>query len=100
EWLSSRDVDWDRISLAGFSQPCSFNYRVALDPPHGRPFRCVLGFCGGIPGEWAEGKPTVAAIDTRVLHVSTREDPFYPLDRVASFQDSLGSRFAHVEHRL
>jgi len=103
-------ADLDRVALCGFSQPCSFNYRLALDPPHGRPFRSVIGICGGVPGEWSDEAPlsgeqnasigTSRPIPTSVLHVSTREDPFYPLERIAHFERRLAARFESVIHRL
>lgn len=90
-----------RISLVGFSQPCSFNYRLALDPPHGFPFRALVGICGGIPGEWKANEPgTAASKATDVLHISTREDNFYPMKRVAHFRERLAARFADVTHSL
>ena len=35
-WGVERGADPSRVSLLGFSQPCSFNYRLSLAPPHGR----------------------------------------------------------------
>jgi len=52
EWAAAHGGDPERVSLAGFSHSCSFNYRLALAPPHGLPFRAVVGICGGLPGEW------------------------------------------------
>ncbi|MEO6325562.1 MAG: hypothetical protein ABIT01_19255 [Thermoanaerobaculia bacterium] len=102
-WGVTQGGDPARVSLLGFSQPCAFNYRLALDPPHGAPFRALVALCGGIPGEWAASKETPAsehASPAAVLHVSTREDPFYPLDRVAAYAGVLRPRFGSVEHRL
>ncbi len=54
-WAVERGGDAGRVSLCGFSQPCAHNYRASLDPPHGTPFRALIGLCGGLPGEWVEG---------------------------------------------
>ena len=97
-----RGGDAGRVGLVGFSQPCSFNYRLALDPPRGVPFRAIAGLCGGLPGEWTEAEPkaTPASRATAVLHVSTKADPFFPVERVAGFAALLEARFAHVDFRL
>ena len=80
--------------LAGFSQPCSFNYRLAAAPPDGLPFSAVLAFCGGVPGEWTgPGEPTAASAAADVLHVSTNHDPYYPESRIAPYAEILASRF-------
>ncbi|HSB63002.1 MAG TPA: hypothetical protein VLJ18_02505, partial [Thermoanaerobaculia bacterium] len=69
-WAGAHGGDPNRVLLLGFSQPCSFNYRLALAPPRGVPFRAVVGICGGIPGEWKENNPgTAASRETDVLHV-------------------------------
>lgn len=100
-WGVERGADASRVSLLGFSQPCSFDYRLALAPPHGRPFRALVGLCGGLPGEWtAPGAPSEASARTHVLHVSTDADEFYALDRVAPFRDLLASRFAGARHEV
>lgn len=101
EWAASRGGDPDRVSLVAFSQPCSFNYRLALNPPGGRPFRSVTALCGGIPGEWeGPGDPTPASGQTHVLHVSTTADKFYPAERIATYREKLVSRFASVSHTI
>jgi predicted esterase len=100
-WAIELGGDPARISLAGFSQPCSFNYRLALDPPHGRPFRAIVSICGGIPGEWTANEPgTAASKATSVLHISVKEDPFYSMERIAPFRERLAARFGGVTHSL
>jgi predicted esterase len=97
DWAIAAGGDPSRVSLLGFSQPCSFSYRLALEPPHGRPLRAVIGIAGGIPGEWlgADERPdgTPSSRAAAALHVSTREDPFYPLEKVRLFEDHLRRRF-------
>jgi predicted esterase len=101
-WIRENGGDPSRVSLVGFSQPCSFNYRLALDPPGGVPFRALVAICGGVPGKWTEEEPkaTEASRAAAVLHVSTKEDPYYPLEKAASFPPRLACRFGHVEHRI
>ena len=100
-WSVARGADPARISLLGFSQPCSFDYRLALAPPHGRPFRAVVALCGGLPGEWTEPGPgTASSSTTHALHVSTDADEYYPLERVAPFASLLASRFASARHEV
>jgi predicted esterase len=100
-WAGAHGGDPSRVLLFGFSQPCSFNYRLALAPPHGVPFRAIAAICGGIPGEWKTIDPgTPASRETDVLHVSTREDEIYSLDKVAHYRERLASRFRSAAHRL
>lgn len=100
-WSVARGADPARVSLLGFSQPCSFGYRLAVAPPHGHPFRAVVALCGGLPGEWTEPAPgTVASAAAHVLHVSTDGDEYYPLERVAPFATLLASRFASARHEI
>jgi predicted esterase len=100
-WGVERGADAARVSLLGFSQPCSFDDRLALAPPHGRPFRAVVGLCGGLPGEWTgPGEGTESSRRTHVLHVSTDADEYYSLDRVAPFGAILASRFASARHEV
>jgi len=100
-WTIERGADPSRVSLLGFSQPCSFNYRLSLAPPHGRSFRALVGLCGGLPGEWTEPVPgTAASAAAHALHVSTDADEFYALDRVAPFGALLSSRFASARHEI
>lgn len=100
-WAAASGGDRARTVLAGFSQPCSFNYRLAADPPDGVPFPAVLAFCGGVPGEWTgPGEPTAASAATDVLHVSTNHDPYYPAERIAPYREILASRFRSAAHIL
>ena len=100
-WAGAHGGDPKRVLLFGFSQPCSFNYRLALDPPHGVPFRAIVGVCGGVPGEWNAKDPgTAASRETHVLHVSTREDEIYTLDKVSLYRERLASRFRSAAHSL
>jgi predicted esterase len=100
-WAEAQGGDPARVSLVGFSQPVSHGYRLASDPPQGLPFRAVVGICGGIPGEWADGSSEVVSLQpTAVFHASATEDPYYPQDRIAMFPGRLGGRFSSVTHRL
>jgi predicted esterase len=102
EWAGRNGGDASRVSMAAFSHPCSFNYRLALDPPHGVPFRAIVAICGGIPGEWKDGGPAGSSFSraTAVLHVSTRQDEWYPLEKSATYKDRLAARFASAEQLL
>jgi predicted esterase len=100
-WASANGGDRARTVLAGFSQPCSFNYRLAAAPPDGLPFSAVLAFCGGVPGEWTgPGEPTASSGATDVLHVSTNHDPYYPAPRIAPYREILATRFRSATHLL
>ena len=100
-WAAGNGGNRSRTILAGFSQPCSFNYRLAAAPPDDLPFAAVLAFCGGLPGEWiGPGEPTAASSATDVLHVSTNQDPYYPAARIAPYREILASRFRSAEHRV
>ncbi len=100
-WAGASGGDRARTVLAGFSQPCSFNYRLAAAPPDGLPFAGVVALCGGVPSEWTgPGDPTPASAATDVLHVSTNHDPYYPAERIAPYRGILASRFRSAEHVL
>ncbi len=100
DWAIANFGDPSRVSLVGFSQPCSFNYRVGLAPLRGVPFRAIVAICGGIPGDWTDEVPALhKRLPTAVLHVSTTEDPFYPRERVDLFERRLAARFETVAHR-
>ncbi len=100
-WAAENGGDRGRMVLAGFSQPCSFNYRLAADPPDGVSFTAILAFCGGVPGEWAgPGEPTGASGAADVFHVSTNHDPYYPAARIAPYREILASRFRSAAHLL
>jgi predicted esterase len=99
EWAGRNGGDATRVSLAAFSHSCSFNYRLALNPPHGVPFRAVVAICGGVPGEWTDGGPEGTSFSkaTPVFHVSTRQDEWYPPENSAPYRDRLAARFATAE---
>ncbi|MGE5347219.1 MAG: alpha/beta hydrolase [Acidithiobacillales bacterium] len=99
-WAADRGGDPARVSLAGFSHPCSFNYRLALNPPHGVPFRAIVAICGGVPGNWTDADPpgTPFSQVTPVLHISTRQDEWYPLEKSVTYKGRLAPRFAEVTH--
>jgi predicted esterase len=98
-WADANGGDRARTVLSGFSQPCSFNYRLAASAPDGLSISAVLAFCGGVPGEWTgPGEPTAASGAIDVLHVSTNQDPYYPADRIASYGEILSSRFRSAQH--
>jgi dienelactone hydrolase len=101
-WAAGQGGDPERVSLAGFSHPCSFNYRLALDPPHGVPFRAVVAICGGLPGEWTDSDSPGTSFSkaTPVLHVSTRQDEWYTPEKIAGYRERLAARFASAEHLL
>ena len=100
-WAEANGGDRARTVLAGFSQPCSFNYRLAASAPDGLAFSAVLAFCGGVPGEWTgPGEPTAASGAIDVLHVSTNHDPYYPAERIAPYKEILATRFRSAEHRM
>lgn len=98
-WAAENGGDPARAVLAGFSQPCSFNYRLAAAPPDGLHFAAVLTFCGGVPGEWTgPGEPTAASGAADVLHISTNHDPYYSPARIAPYREILTSRFRTASH--
>lgn len=100
-WARAHGGDPERVLLLGFSQPCSFNYRLALAPPHGVPFRAIAAICGGIPGEWKSNDPgTGASRETDVLHVSTRDDDIYTVQKIAPYRERLAVRFRSATHSL
>ena len=87
-------ADPKRIFLLGFSQTCALNYRFAFT--HTDILRGMVGICGGLPGDWETSevyKPTQAA----VLHLAGSRDEYYPLSRVADYEERLRLRATNVE---
>jgi len=82
--------------LVGFSQSVSFNYRFVCTYPNA--VRGVIAICGGLPGDWDHGpyQPTRAA----ALHITTREDEFYPPAITERYPDRLRTRIADVEFHM
>lgn len=88
-------IDRRAIFLIAFSQSVSLNYRFAFTHPN--LIRGVVAVCGGIPGDWNEGKYQQS--DTDVLIIAGETDEFYPLERTRTFKDAI-ARCAHaVEFR-
>lgn len=86
-------VDPARIFLFAFSQPSALNYRFVFSHPN--LIRGAIAVCGGIPGDWQTA--SYHASKTDVLHIATDNDPYYPLERVKTFEDQLRQRAAQVE---
>ncbi|MBI3696062.1 MAG: hypothetical protein HY238_14625, partial [Acidobacteria bacterium] len=82
--------------LVGFSQSVSLNYRFVCTYPEA--VRGVIAICGGIPGDWDHGpyEPTHAA----ALHITTREDEFYPPAVTERYPDRLRTRIHDVEFHM
>jgi predicted esterase len=86
-------ADPKRIYLLGFSQSCALNYRFAFT--HSESLRCVIGICGGIPGDWETSeKYRTAAVD--VLHLTGTRDEFYSPERVHDYERQLKTRARSV----
>lgn len=89
ETLTRRgQADPERVFLIGFSQAAGMNYRYTLTYPDS--IRGVVALCGGIPSdlETAPYQPS----HTSVLHISTENDPYYPLETARTFSSRI-SRF-------
>jgi predicted esterase len=88
-------VDRRAIFLMAFSQTVSLNYRFAFTHPG--LVKGVIAVCGGIPGDWGEGK--YQRSDTDVLIIAGETDEFYPLERTRTFKDAIARRARAVEFR-
>ncbi|HZS44621.1 MAG TPA: hypothetical protein VFC63_05920 [Blastocatellia bacterium] len=88
-------IDPARIFILGFSQAVAVNYRFIFSNPN--IIRGVVGVCGGIPGDFADGP--YQNTSTEVLHIAATEDEYYPLERSTKFKDALETRAAAVEFR-
>jgi hypothetical protein len=58
----------------------------------------VIATCGGLPGDWDRG--AYQPIRASVLHIASREDEYYPLDKTESHPEVLRRHAAHVEFQL
>jgi predicted esterase len=83
----------ERRLLLGFSQAVALNYRFATAYPDA--IRGVIGICGGIPGDWDVGSPQ--SIRASVLHIASREDEYYPLEKTEAYPETLRRHAADVD---
>lgn len=88
-------VDRQAIFLLAFSQTVSLNYRFAFTHPG--VVRGVIAVCGGIPGDWDQGKYHTTATD--VLIIAGETDEYYPLERTRMFKPAIARRARSVEYR-
>lgn len=82
-------ADPEDVYLLGFSQSCALNYRFAFTHPER--LRGVIGICGGVPGDW-ETSPVYRQTSLDVFHLAGTRDEFYPPERVAGYEQQLGTR--------
>ena len=89
-------VPADRRILLGFSQSVALNYRFVEAAPDA--VRGVIGICGGLPGEWADGAaPTIRA---SVLHIARDADEIYTIEKARTFETRLRQRASDVEFHV
>jgi phospholipase/carboxylesterase len=89
-------ADPSRIFLLGFSQSCALNYRFAFTHPNS--LRGIVGICGGIPGDWATN-PSYKRTAAAVFHIAGNVDPFYPPERVRTYEQQLRERSNRVRFK-
>ncbi|MBI3667435.1 MAG: hypothetical protein HY236_14620 [Acidobacteria bacterium] len=89
-------VPGSRVLLVGFSQSVSLNYRFVCTHPEAA--RGVIAICGGLPGDWdtAPYQDTCAA----ALHITTREDQYYPPVVAETYPGRLRKHIADVEFHM
>jgi predicted esterase len=87
-------ADREHVFLLGFSQSCALNFRFAFT--HTDALRGVVGICGGLPGDWDEGKQ-YAQTKASVLYMHGEDDEFYPPDRVVDYEARLRQRASDVQ---
>lgn len=85
-----------RAVLVGFSQSVSLNYRFVCTHPAA--VRGVIGICGGIPSDWEQApyRQSRAA----ALHITTREDQYYPPAVTERYPERLRRFLPDVEFHL
>lgn len=86
----------ERICLVGFSQPVSMNYRFA--GTHPGQIGGMIGLCGGVPGDWEEGK--YRSFPTPILHIARSEDEAYPMQTAEKFPERLRKHASDVEFHM
>jgi phospholipase/carboxylesterase len=90
-------ADPARIFLLGFSQACSFNYRLCFTHP--QKIRGVIAVCGGVPQDWDENHRYEQA-QTHVLHIAATEDQWYSREKNLEFRRQLAERAASLDFRF
>jgi phospholipase/carboxylesterase len=86
----------ERRLLVGFSQPVALNYRFVATCPNA--VRGVVGLCGGIPGDWEDGR--YGSVTSSVLHIARREDEYYPPAVTELYAEKLRMRVEDVEFHM
>jgi predicted esterase len=74
----------------------ALNYRLASTYPDA--IRGVIAICGGLPGDWDTS--AYQPIRASVLHIASREDEYYPLDKTEAYPETLRRHAADVEFQL
>jgi phospholipase/carboxylesterase len=89
-------ADPQRVFLLGFSQACSFNYRLVFTYP-GK-IRGVIAVCGGLPKDWTESR-RYRRSEAHVLHIAASDDEWYSPQQNLEFRRQLAERAASVDFR-
>ena len=89
-------ADPERVFLLGFSQACSFNYRLVFTHPH--KVRGVIAVCGGVPQDWNENRRYQQS-QTHVLHIAACDDEWYSHEQNTQFRRQLAERAASLDFR-
>ena len=94
--VKENHVDPGRVFLLGFSQACSFNYRLVFT--HAHKVRGVIAVCGGVPQDWNENRRYLQS-QTHVLHIAASDDEWYSRGQNAQFRRQLAERAASLDFR-
>jgi len=94
--IAELGVPAQRTVLAGFSQSVSLNYRFLCT--HTEAVRGAIAICGGIPGDWETA--AYHATQAAALHITTREDPFYPPAVTELYPQRFGERLRDFEFHV
>lgn len=86
----------ERRILVGFSQPVSFNYRLAATCPDA--VGGVVALCGGLPSDWETGE--YRSVSAPMLHIARRADEYYPPEVTEQYAARLRMRVSDAEFHL
>ena len=58
----------------------------------------MIAICGGLPGDWDDS--AYQPVRASVLHIASREDEYYPVDKTEAYLEVLRCHAADVEFQL
>jgi predicted esterase len=90
----TKNTNFSKIVLLGFSQSVALNYRYVFSGES--KIDKLIAICGGLPGDWDEAGKYKAA-NSDVLYIGCKKDLIYPAKRIRENADKLRPKCCSVQ---